>query len=75
MYGLFYEHGPMLYGLADDDATGKNYVLRENPWSWHKQSDIFYIDQPVGTGYSTVEVGGYIRDEDQMAQDFVRPYE
>ncbi|CCA72939.1 related to KEX1 protein precursor [Serendipita indica DSM 11827] len=71
LYGLFYEHGPMLYGLADDDTTGTRYVLRENPWSWHKHSDIFYIDQPVGTGYSTAEAGTYVKDEDQMAQDFV----
>lgn len=76
MYGLFSEHGPLRYGLNSPDADStdtSSYSLgiTENPWSWHKLSDIFYIDQPVGTGYSTSDSRGYIVDEDQMGVDFV----
>ncbi|KAG8796363.1 hypothetical protein FRC16_009729 [Serendipita sp. 398] len=71
MFGLFAEHGPMLLAYADGDTTGQRQVIKENPWSWHKQANIIYIDQPVGTGYSTADFQGYVADEDQMARDFV----
>ncbi|KAJ7675175.1 Alpha/Beta hydrolase protein [Mycena rosella] len=31
---------------------------------------VFFVDAPVGTGYSTVGRGGYPADEDQVAVDF-----
>jgi carboxypeptidase D len=67
MLGLFTELGPL--SLSVDD-TG-NAVMTQNPYSWHNLPDIFFIDQPVGTGYSTVDSTGYIADEDQMGTDFV----
>jgi carboxypeptidase D len=61
LYGLFSEHGPLHFGLAEagaDPSTVFNdtstpplsYAITENPYSWHRLASIFYIDQPVGTG-------------------------
>jgi len=51
MIGLFQEHGPCQV-LADSNTT----VL--NPWSWNNISNMIYIDQPIGTGFSfgTVDI-------------------
>ncbi|KAK0460685.1 alpha/beta-hydrolase [Desarmillaria tabescens] len=45
MIGLFQEHGPCL--VNPDGATT---VL--NPYSWNNLSNMIYIDQPIGTGFS-----------------------
>ncbi|KAJ6524154.1 Alpha/Beta hydrolase protein [Mycena capillaripes] len=50
------------------------HSLGPNNNSWHKIADIFFVDNPVGTGYSTVGRGGYPADQDQVAADFVRAY-
>ena len=68
MLGLFTELGPLSVSV---DATGSNVIMTPNPYSWHNLTDIFFIDQPVGTGYSTADSTGYIADEDQMGRDFV----
>lgn len=51
MIGLFQEHGPCQV-LEDGETT----VL--NPFSWNNISNIIYIDQPIGTGFShgTIDV-------------------
>jgi hypothetical protein len=43
MWGLFTELGPFFVGL---DETS----LDKNPYSWHKNHSIIFIDNPVGTG-------------------------
>ncbi|KAI0767725.1 alpha/beta-hydrolase [Fomes fomentarius] len=45
MIGLFQEHGP-----CQVNSDGKTTVL--NPFSWNNLSNIIYIDQPIGTGFS-----------------------
>jgi len=62
MLGLFFENGPL--HVADD------YSLFSNNFSWHTIADYVWIDQPVGTGWSTADATGYVADEDQMGQDF-----
>ncbi|KAM5546227.1 hypothetical protein V8D89_000353 [Ganoderma adspersum] len=51
MIGLFQEHGP-----CQVNPDGETTVL--NPFSWNNLSNIIYIDQPIGTGFSfgTVDV-------------------
>ncbi|KAG2123140.1 Alpha/Beta hydrolase protein [Suillus cothurnatus] len=45
MIGLFQENGPCLVN-ADSNST----IL--NPYSWNNLSNMIYIDQPIGTGFS-----------------------
>ncbi|GLB39568.1 putative serine carboxypeptidase [Lyophyllum shimeji] len=45
MIGLFQENGPCLV-----NPDGKTTTL--NPYSWNNLSNMIYIDQPIGTGFS-----------------------
>ncbi|KAF8556411.1 alpha/beta-hydrolase [Imleria badia] len=63
LFGLLFENGP-LHVLA-------NYSLVENQYAWSTVADYVWIDQPVGTGFSTVDADGLVADEDQVAADFM----
>ncbi|EJD07265.1 alpha/beta-hydrolase [Fomitiporia mediterranea MF3/22] len=64
MLGLLLENGPLLVTESGD--------LAPNNVSWDKLVDYIWVDQPVGTGFSTAEAnGGYIENEDQMGEDFL----
>ncbi|KAJ7054534.1 alpha/beta-hydrolase [Mycena amicta] len=45
MYGLFQENGPCR-------ITNDSSAVTLNPWSWNSDSNVLYIDQPVGVGFS-----------------------
>ncbi|KAI0777947.1 Alpha/Beta hydrolase protein [Irpex lacteus] len=61
---ILLENGPLL--------VTENGSLRANNASWANLVDYVFVDQPVGTGFSTAESdGGYIFDEDQMGADFL----
>ncbi|KAF8551345.1 alpha/beta-hydrolase, partial [Imleria badia] len=63
LVGLFFENGPI--------HISNNYSLFENEYAWTTVADYVWIDQPVGTGFSTADSNGYVYDEDQMAADFM----
>ncbi|KAJ3513644.1 hypothetical protein NMY22_g14978 [Coprinellus aureogranulatus] len=63
MYGLFYENGPI--------ALSKDNEASERQYSWDKIADYFWVDQPVGVGYSTSASDGYVPNEDQVGKDFM----
>ncbi|KAJ7186610.1 Alpha/Beta hydrolase protein, partial [Mycena filopes] len=63
MVGLMTENGPL-------QVTG-TYSIVPNNFSWNDLADTIWVDQPVGTGYSTSDANGYVPDEDQMGRDFV----
>lgn len=71
MIGAFEENGPIIARAVPTGPNGWDIAYDQNSYSWHKQADIFYIDQPVGTGFSTTDSDAYIADEDQMGRDFV----
>ncbi|KAF8521294.1 alpha/beta-hydrolase [Gautieria morchelliformis] len=63
MLGMLFENGPL--HVADDLS------LVKNDFGWNSLADTFWIDQPVGTGFSTADSQGYIFSEDQMGEDFL----
>lgn len=48
LMGAFTENGPYQY-------DGDTNTVSENPYSWHQESHMLYLDQPVGTGFSYTE--------------------
>ena len=52
---LFYENGPW--------TINKDLTLKRNDYSWNKISNLLYVDQPLGTGFSSTN------KRDCMARD------
>jgi serine carboxypeptidase-like clade 4 len=66
---LFGENGPFKISPSGD--------LSVNPYSWNEKAYLFYIDQPVGTGFSyPLHPKDVIHNEDGVAADMyqVRPF-
>ncbi|KAI2623810.1 Alpha/Beta hydrolase protein [Xylaria nigripes] len=61
--GAMMEIGP--YRLKDADT------LQYNNGSWHEFTNLLFVDNPVGTGFSYVDTDSYIHELDEMAQQFV----
>ncbi|KAJ9586807.1 hypothetical protein L9F63_019593, partial [Diploptera punctata] len=63
LFGLFTELGP--FCVAED-----NEKLLKNPYSWHKNHSIIFIDNPVGTGFSFTEnKTGYATEQVQIGDE------
>ena len=62
MLGLFDENGPILW----QPGTWKPV---RNYWSWHRLTNVVYIDQPIGTGFSTGNSSAL--NEDDVAEQFM----
>ena len=58
---LFYENGPYQF---NPDST-----IRTNPNSWNNISNLVYVDQPIGTGFSHATAGMDVRNEKGVAKD------
>ncbi|KAJ7200472.1 Alpha/Beta hydrolase protein [Mycena haematopus] len=63
MIALTTESGPIHI-----QANGSWFI---NQFSWNTLADTIWIDQPVGTGFSTADSTGYVADEDQTGEDFI----
>ncbi|KAL9713485.1 hypothetical protein Ac2012v2_003096 [Leucoagaricus gongylophorus] len=63
MYGMLFENGPIR--IRDD------YSAVQNNFTWSQLTDYFYVDNPVGVGFSTADADGYVHDEEQVAADFM----
>ncbi|KAK0188280.1 serine carboxypeptidase [Armillaria mellea] len=59
--GLFMELGP----CRVLDADGAKY----HPESWNTNANIFFIDQPIGVGFSYAEYGETVSTSEEAAQD------
>lgn len=58
---LFVENGPFR-------LDAKNNVV-PNPYSWHKYSNLLFVDQPLGTGYSRSSPSDYVHFSSEVARD------
>ncbi|KAH9946531.1 alpha/beta-hydrolase [Amylocystis lapponica] len=63
LLGLLYENGPV--------HIAPNTSIYQNKYSWDTIADYVWIDQPVGTGWSTADQEGFVHDEEQVASDFI----
>ncbi|KAI9568043.1 Alpha/Beta hydrolase protein [Boletus coccyginus] len=63
LLGLVFENGPI--------QILSNYSAAENQYAWSTVTDYVWIDQPVGTGFSTADTNGYVPNEDQLGADFM----
>jgi len=57
------EIGP--YRLKD------NQTLVYNDGSWNEFANVMFVDNPVGTGYSYVDTDSYVKELDDMADQFI----
>ncbi|RZF48480.1 hypothetical protein LSTR_LSTR007758 [Laodelphax striatellus] len=61
LYGLFNELGP--YEIRKDGLVSREY-------SWNRESNLIFIDSPVGTGYSfTNSTNGFARNQEDVGRD------
>ncbi|KAJ4302215.1 hypothetical protein N0V88_002351 [Collariella sp. IMI 366227] len=60
--GLLQENGPFLWQYG-------TYKPVKNPWSWHTLTNVVWVEQPVGTGYTTGTPS--ITDEKELAAQFM----
>jgi len=63
MDGVFMENGPYTFDVENDNII-------HNPYNWNKHSNIVYVDQPTGTGYSYTNNNDVPRSENAIGKDF-----
>ncbi|KAL8541617.1 hypothetical protein ACS0TY_002760 [Phlomoides rotata] len=63
--GLAYIMGPLMFDYTDTNSTIPSLVL--NPYSWTKVSNIIFIDQPVGTGFTYPKTPGAYESNDTIS--------
>ncbi|KAH6905879.1 alpha/beta-hydrolase [Coprinopsis sp. MPI-PUGE-AT-0042] len=59
--GMLMEVGPCRIGSSNG--------TRLHPQSWNDKANIFFIDQPVGVGFSYAEYGGAVHTTEEAAED------
>ncbi|KAJ7812359.1 alpha/beta-hydrolase [Mycena olivaceomarginata] len=52
-------------------SSGMIALTTEAGLSTNNLADTIWVDQPVGTGFSTSDSSGYVPDEDQTGEDFI----
>lgn len=57
------EIGP--FRLKDQDT------LEYNPGAWNEFANVLFVDNPVGTGFSSVDTNAYTHDLVEMADQFL----
>lgn len=60
--GMIQENGPFQWQSG-------TFKPNANPWSWHQLTNVVWVEQPIGTGFSTGTVTA--KNEDDVAQQFM----
>lgn len=60
--GMIQENGPFQWQSG-------TFKPNANPWSWHQLTNVVWVEQPIGTGFSTGTVTA--QNEDDVAQQFM----
>ena len=55
---LFHENGP--FKIQEDLS------LKKNKYSWSKSSNLVFVDQPIGTGFSKAKYQEYVKSEKEV---------
>jgi carboxypeptidase D len=63
MDGALMEIGPY--------RVGQDGVLSYNNGSWDEFANLLFVDNPVGTGFSYVNTNSYLKELDQMTDQFI----
>lgn len=61
LIGLFAENGPF--------SVKNKHGLKLRKYAWTANHNVIYIDNPVGTGYSFTDDGGYAQNETAVGND------
>ncbi|KAK8150181.1 hypothetical protein G3M48_003682 [Beauveria asiatica] len=65
MAAVFTEMGPCMF--RDDGID----IPEPNPWSWNRNANLVFLDQPAGVGFSSIARSGKLPDTDMDgAEDF-----
>ncbi|KAF7521382.1 hypothetical protein PCG10_008318 [Penicillium crustosum] len=65
LIGLTTGNGPISF-----DGNSTQFI--RNPHSWAKLGNVLYVDQPVGTGYSTASFPYPVNDNGRVTTDFTQ---
>ncbi|OAX40138.1 peptidase S10, serine carboxypeptidase [Rhizopogon vinicolor AM-OR11-026] len=63
--GLLFELGPCSIDVSGSSSNGTTW----NPYSWNKEANIFFLDQPVGVGYSYADFGETVETTEDAAKN------
>ncbi|EMD41002.1 hypothetical protein CERSUDRAFT_121599 [Gelatoporia subvermispora B] len=63
--GLLMELGPCQIDMQNVSSNGTVW----NPYSWNAEANIFFLDQPVGVGFSYADYGETIETTEDAAQN------
>ncbi|KAI0092563.1 Alpha/Beta hydrolase protein [Irpex rosettiformis] len=63
--GLLMELGPCSIDMNNSSSNGTVW----NPYSWNNEANIFFLDQPVGVGYSYADYGETVETTEDAAKN------
>ena len=70
MLGMFTENGPYNFKYNPDSVSDR-FIFDKNEFSWNNNANVLYLDQPLGTGFSTADsIFKYRWSEFDVAYDF-----